>query len=81
MNRTFPKMEAVFDPEQTEPFLRRVEKTCKQLTQIAANGTPAEKDRASAALTAFTQAVNLVKELGEMRFRLADEATSAGVRR
>ena len=81
MNHAFPKMESVFDPEQTEPFLRRVEKTCKQLTQIAAAGTPAEKERAAAALTAFTHAVNLVKELGEMRYRLAEEATSGGGRR
>jgi hypothetical protein len=81
MNRAFPKMETVFDPEQTEPFLRRVEKTCKQLTEIAATGAPAEKERASTALTAFAQAVALVKELGEMRFRIAEEATSGGARR
>ena len=79
--RTYPKMEFVFQSEQTEPFLRRVEKSCKQLSQIAVTGTPAEKERAAAALAAFTLAVNLVKELGEMRFRLAEEATSAASRR
>ncbi|MCX6627848.1 MAG: hypothetical protein NTW28_09490 [Candidatus Solibacter sp.] len=79
--RTFPKMEYVFQPENTEPFLRRVEKTCKQLSDIAAKGTPAERERAAAALTAFHRAVDLVKEIAETRFRLAAEATSAAPRR
>jgi hypothetical protein len=77
MTRTFPKLEAIFEPEHTEPFLRRVEQTCRQLTQIAASGTPAEKARAAAALSGFTHAVNLVKELGELRFKMAEEATSS----
>lgn len=81
MNRTYPKMESVFERDQTEPFLRRVEQTCRKLSQIAAHGTPAEKERATLALTAFSQAVGLVKELGELRFQMAEEATSAGVRR
>lgn len=75
--RSYPKFEFLFQPEQTEPFLRRVEKTCKQLTQIAAAGTQPEKDRAAAALAAFTLAVGLVKEIGELRFRMAEEATSS----
>ena len=37
-------------------FLRRVEKTCKQLAAIQAAGTPAEKRRATAALVAFNRA-------------------------
>jgi hypothetical protein len=77
MNRAFPKFEAIFDPDQTETFLRRVETTCRQLSQIAVKGAPGEKERASAALAAFTHGVNLVKELGELRSRMAEEATSA----
>ena len=79
--KSYPKMEFLFQPDQTEPFLRRIEKTCKQLSQIAAAGTEAEKKRAAASLAAFTLAVNLVKELGEIRFRIGEEATSAESRR
>jgi len=78
MKSAFPKMEFLFDPEQTEPFLRRIENTCKQLRQAAAAGSPAEKERAAAALGAFGHALNLVKELAELRNRAAGEATSAG---
>jgi hypothetical protein len=74
---TYPKMEFVFEPDNTEPFLRRVEKTCKQLDDIAARGTSAEQERAKAARLAFRHAVNLVKEIADTRNRLA-EATSAG---
>lgn len=76
----WPQMEAVFQPENTEPFLRRVERTCKQLSTIAAAGTPAEKQRANSALLAFNRATDLVKELGELRFRMAEE-TSARAQR
>jgi hypothetical protein len=79
--RTYPKMELIFQPENTEPFLRRVEKTCKQLSDIAAKGTPAERERAAAALAAFGRAVDLVREIAETRFKLAAETTSAGQRR
>jgi hypothetical protein len=78
---TYPKMEFIFQPENTEPFLRRVEKTCKQLSGIAGKGAGADKERATAALTAFQHAVDLVKEIGETRFQLAAEATPAGQRR
>jgi hypothetical protein len=81
MTRTYPKMEFVFQEGQTEPFLRRVEKTCKQLAQIASSGSAAEKERAAAALAAYAQGLSLVRELAEARFRMAGEATSATARR
>ena len=74
--RTWPQMEAIFEPSNTEPFLRRVEKTCKQLAAIASSGTPAEKERAGAALQAFRVATDLVKELGELRFKMAEETSA-----
>ena len=77
---TWPQIESIFEPENTEPFLRRVEKTCKQLSATIAGGTPAEQQRAAAALLAFGRATDLVKELGELRFKTAEE-TSAPPRR
>ena len=74
--RTWPQMEAIFEPENTEPFLRRAEKTCKQLSAIVAGGTPAEKQRAAAALLAFSRATDLMKELGELRFKIAEETSA-----
>ena len=74
--RAWPQMEAIFEPENTEPFLRRAEKTCKQLSAIIAGGTPAEKQRAAAALLAFSRATDLVKELGELRFKMAEETSA-----
>ena len=74
--RAWPQMEAVFDPENTEPFLRRVEQTCKQLSATIATGSPAEKQRAAAALLAFGRATDLVKELGELRFKAAEETSA-----
>jgi hypothetical protein len=76
----FPKIEFIFEPDNTEPFLRRVEKTCKQLDEIAARGTPAEKERAAAARLAFRHAVNLVKEIADTRNRLAEETSAGGSR-
>ena len=74
--RTWPQMEAIFEPENTEPFLRRAGKTCKQLSAIIAGGTPAEQQRAAAALLAFSRATDLVKELGELRFKMAEETSA-----
>lgn len=74
--RNWPQMEAIFEPANTEPFLRRVEKTCKHLGAIAASGTPQEKARATAALQAFRVATDLVKELGELRFKMAEETSA-----
>ena len=75
-SRTWPQMEAIFEPQNTEPFLRRAEKTCKQLSAIIAAGTPAEKQRAGAALLAYSRATSLVKELGELRFKMAEETSA-----
>lgn len=69
--RKFPQFERIFEPEQTEPFLRRVEKTCQQLMEIAAKGSAHEKERAGAALAAFQRALALTKDIGELRVKLS----------
>ena len=76
--RKFPQFERIFEPEQTEPFLRRVERTCRQLQDIAAKGSPAERDRARAALTAFERALALVKEISQEQTRLNTTSGAAG---
>jgi hypothetical protein len=77
---TWPQMESIFEPENTEPFLRRVEKTCKQLSRTIAEGSPTEQRRAAAALLAFGRATDLVKELGELRFKAAEETSARSPR-
>ena len=74
----FPQFERIFEQEQTEPFLRRVEKTCQQLQEAAAKGTAQEKDRAATALAAYQRALALTKELGELRAKLGATSAEAG---
>lgn len=69
--RKFPQFERIFEPEQTEPFLRRVERTCQLLQEIAAKGSAREKERAGAAFAAFQRALALTGELGELRAKLS----------
>ena len=76
--RSFPQFERIFERDQTEPFLRRVERTCQQLQEIAAKGSAQEKERATAAFTAFQRALALTKEIGEMRVKLGTTSAEAG---
>ena len=73
--QSFPQFERIFEQEQTEPFLRRVERTCQQLQEVAAKGSAQEKERATVALAGYQRALALTKELGELRMKLG--ATSA----
>lgn len=77
--RKFPQFERIFEPDQAEPFLRGVERTCQQLQEIAAKGSAREKERAAAVLAAFQRGLALARELGELRVRLG--TTSAGADR
>jgi len=75
---SFPQFERIFEQEQTEPFLRRVERTCQQLQEVAAKGSALEKERAAAALAAYRQGLALTKELGELRVKLGATSAEAG---
>lgn len=79
----FPQFEKLFEPGAAEGILRRVERTRKQLSEIAARpASAAEQERASAAFEAYTRALALVREVAEVRQKLADEAaTTAGASR
>ena len=76
--RTFPQFERIFEPDQTEPFLRRVERTCQQLQEISANGSVVEKERAATAFAAFQRSLALIKQLGELRAKLGTTSAEAG---
>jgi hypothetical protein len=76
--RSFPQFERIFEPDQTEPFLRRVEGTCRQLQEISAKGSPLEKERAATALAAFQRSLALTKELGELRAKLGTTSPEPG---
>lgn len=78
----YPQFEKLFEPGAAEAALRRVERTRKQLNEMATRATAvAERDRARAAYDAFTRALALVREVSEVRQKLAEEATAAGTAR
>ena len=76
--RSFPQFERVFEPDQTEPFLKRVERTCEQLREAMAKGSPRERERAGAAFTAYQRGLALTKELAELRAKQAATSGAAG---
>ena len=78
----FPQFEKVFDPTAADLFFRQVEHTRKQLqTLVDHPASAAEKERAHAAFMAYTGALVLVKEVADLRRKMAEEATPApGVR-
>jgi hypothetical protein len=74
--RHFPQFEKIFEPNQLQPFVAGVERTCRALQEVTRSGTKPEADRAHAALAAYGRALQLVKELREVRAVEAGEATS-----
>jgi hypothetical protein len=65
--RRFPQFEKIFDSGQMDATLQKIEKTCKQLDVVMKTGSPEEKARAQAAMTAYGRTLELFKELAELR--------------
>ena len=65
--RHFPEFEKMFDGNQMQPMMQRIEKTCKQLDKFIQSGSPEQKSRAQAALTAYGRTLDLVRQLTELR--------------
>lgn len=65
--RHFPQFEKIFDAGQMPAMLDKIQNTCKQLDAVLQTGTAAEKARAQAAMTAYGRALELLKQLAEMR--------------
>lgn len=74
--RRFPEFEKIFEPNQLQPFVAGVERTCRALQEVTRSGSKPEQDRAHAALAAYARALQLVKELQELRETQATQATS-----
>lgn len=79
----FPQFEKLFEAGSAEVLLRRVERTRKQLNEIAARpSSAAEQTRARTAFDAYTRALALVREVAEVRQKLTEEgATPAAAKR
>lgn len=65
--RKFPQFEHVFTEAAFEPFLMKMEKTCEALRDAAANGDKGEVSRAQAALAAYGRALELTREVLQLR--------------
>jgi hypothetical protein len=65
--RRFPQFEKIFDSGQMPATLEKVQNTCKQLDNVIQTGTAEEKARAQIAMTAFGRALEVLKQLAEMR--------------
>ena len=65
--RRFPQFEKIFDSGQMPAMLEKIQNTCKQLDVVIQSGTAEEKARAQAAMAAYGRALELFKQLAEMR--------------
>lgn len=65
--RRFPQFEKMFDSGQLPAMLEKIQSTCKQLDTFVQTGTAEEKARAQAAMTAYGRALELLKQLSEMK--------------
>ncbi len=65
--RKFPQFEQVFTEAAFDPFLAKMEKTCEALREVAASGDKGEVARARAGLAAYGRALELTREVIQMR--------------
>jgi hypothetical protein len=65
--RHFPQFEKIFDSGQMPAILEKIQRTCKQLDTVIKTGTAEEKARAQLAMTAYGRALELFKQLAELR--------------
>lgn len=65
--RRFPQFEKIFDSGQLPATLEKIQNTCKQLDAVIQTGTAEESARAQTAMTAYGRALELLKQLAEMR--------------
>ena len=66
--RHFPQFEqSLATAETTKEMLAKIEKTCRQLEIFRQNGTAREKARAQSAMRAYGRALELIRQLDELR--------------
>ncbi len=73
----YPQFEKLFQADQLEPGLRRMEKTVRQLEDIAKNGGGADRDRARLAVAAYHRTFSLIREIITKRNEMAAEAATS----
>jgi len=67
----FPKFEEILSGEAPAPLLAKVEKTCRLLNDVIQSGSEADKARAQSAMTAYGRSLDLLRQLTQLRDRVA----------
>ena len=70
--RHFPEFVELLSSEGPAPLLAKVEKTCRQLNDIALSGSAPDQARAKAAMTAYGRSLDLLRTFTEMRDKLPE---------
>ncbi len=65
--RQFPEFVELLSSEAPAPLLAKVEKTCRQLNDIAQSGSDPDQARAKTAMTAYGRSLDLLRLFKEMR--------------
>jgi hypothetical protein len=71
----FPNFEKFLSAERPQ-LLDSIEATCRRLDDVVRTGSPQEKARAQTALTGYARALQLYRQLAEMRDKAALEASN-----
>jgi hypothetical protein len=75
--RRYPQFEKLFEGDQFESTLRKMEKTFRQLEDLAKNGPPEDRERARSAAAAYTRAFALIREIVDKRNEMAAQAATS----
>ena len=60
---SFPALESLVETDAGKALIARMETTARRLEPIRQSGTPEEKSRATAAITAYSHTMGLVREI------------------
>ena len=77
IRRRYPQFEKLFQAEEMEPALRKMEKSFKHLEDLAKNGPEAERERARAGAAAYSRTFALIREIIEKRNEMAAQAATS----
>jgi hypothetical protein len=75
--RHYPQFEKLFESDQFEPSLRKMEKTLRQLEDLAKNGPEADRERARTAAAAYARTFALIRQIVDKRNEMAGEAATS----
>ena len=75
--RHYPQFEKLFEADQFEPGLRKMEKTFRQLEDLAKNGAEPERERARAAAVGYSRMFALIRQIVDKRNEMAAEAATS----